>query len=81
MVLQARARGSSFPVQLYDISPTGCRIECATNRLTHRDRIVFHFAEEVQLAGNVVWRRKGAAGIVFEKPLPEAIARHLRPRA
>lgn len=74
-------KGNSFPVQLYDISPTGCRIECATNRLSYRDRIVFKLAEEVNLAGNMVWRRDGVAGIAFETPLPEAIARHLRSKA
>jgi hypothetical protein len=76
--LEARAGGRTFPVRLYDLSPTGCHIDCSTAYLLSRgDRIVFRFSEEISLSGKVTWRRGGSAGVQFGAPLPEAIARHL----
>jgi hypothetical protein len=79
VALEARANGRTFAAQLHDVSPTGCQIDCARSDLSRRDRIVFRFAEEVNVAGKIVWRRGDTAGIRFLAPLPEAIARHLRP--
>lgn len=76
--LEARANGRTFPARLYDISPTGCQIDCSTAYLLSRgDRIAFRFSEEISLAGKITWRRGASAGVRFAAALPEAIARHL----
>jgi hypothetical protein len=80
VALEARVQGRTFPAQLYDVSPTGCRIDCSTMVLSRRDRITFRFADEIAVAGKIVWLRGGFAGVQFYSPLPEAIARHLRPQ-
>ena len=77
VALAARAQGRAFSAQLYDISPTGCRFDCATAEFCRDDRIVFKFAEEIEVAGTIVWRRRDTAGVQFDAPLPEAITRHL----
>jgi hypothetical protein len=78
VALEARAQGRTFPAQLYDISPTGCRFDCEAWDLARGERVVFKFAEEIKVAGTVAWRRRGSAGVQFDAPLPEAISRHLR---
>ena len=76
--LEARTGGRTFPVQLYDLSPTGCQIDCSTAYLLSRgDRIVIRFSEEISLSGKITRRRGASAGVQFSSPLPEAIARHL----
>ena len=80
VALQVRAHGREFPVQLYDLSPTGCRIDCSSSLLSRGDRIVFRFAEEISVAGRIAYRRGGTAGVRFRSPLPEAIGRHLHAR-
>jgi hypothetical protein len=78
VALKARAQGRAFSAQLYDISPTGCRFDCATADLGRGEKVVFRFAEEIEVAGTIAWRRRDTAGVQFDSPLPEAIARHLR---
>ena len=77
-VLEARANGVTHPVQLYDVSVTGCRIDCSAFDLARGDSIVFKFSEEITVAGKVAWLLGDAAGIEFDTSLPEAIARHFR---
>ena len=78
VALEARAHGRTFSTQLYDLSPTGCRIDCPTSLLSRGDRIVFTFNDQTKVAGKIAWRRGGTAGVQFSSRLPEAIARHLR---
>lgn len=78
VVLEARALGRAFSAQLYDISPMGCRFDCTDRDLCRGERIVFRFAEEIKVAGTIAWRRCNSAGVQFDSPLPESIARHLR---
>ncbi len=76
--LPARAGGRDFAVRLYDLSPTGCQIDCSTAYLLSRgDRITFRFSEDISLPGRITWRRGATAGVRFAAPLPESIARHL----
>lgn len=77
-VLEARANGTTHPVQLYDVSITGCRIDCSAFDLLRADRIVFKFSEEITVVGEVAWLLGDTAGVQFTSPLPEAIARHFR---
>jgi hypothetical protein len=77
VALEARAQGRAFSAQLYDISPTGCRFDCATADLGRGEKVVFRFAEEIEVAGTIAWRRRDTAGVQFDSPLPEAITRHL----
>jgi hypothetical protein len=77
--LEAQANGRAFPVRLYDLSPTGCRIDCSSAYILSRgDRIAFRFSEEISLTGKITWRRGATAGVQFRLELPEAIARHLQ---
>jgi hypothetical protein len=77
--LEAQANGRAFPVRLYDLSPTGCRIDCSSAYILSRgDRIAFRFSEEISLSGRITWRRGAAAGVRFRGDLPKAIAQHLR---
>jgi hypothetical protein len=79
VALEAQANGRVFPARLYDLSPTGCRIDCSRAYLLSRgDRIAFKFSEEISLTGKITWRRGGAAGVRFRDGLTEAIARHLQ---
>lgn len=75
-MLEARARGRSSPVQLYDVSVTGCRIDCAPLDLSRDDRICFKFADAISVRGRIAWRRGDIAGVKFTTALPDAIARH-----
>jgi len=78
VALEARARGRSFSTQLYDLSPTGCRIDCAGMLFTRGDRIVFRFNDHVKVTGKIAWWRGGTAGVQFCSPLPAEITRHFR---
>ena len=76
--LEARAAGRTFSVQLHDVSPTGCQIDCSTAYLLSRgDRIVIRFSEEISLSGKITRRRGASAGVQFSSPLPDAITQHL----
>jgi len=79
VVLEARAHGTSAPVQLYDVSLTGCRIDRSTLDLVGADRISFQFADSITVSGKVAWLRGDMAGVQFTSPLPDSIARHLQP--
>ncbi len=46
-MLEARANRRTHPVQLYDVSITGCRIDCSGLDVSRRDRISFKFAEKI----------------------------------
>ena len=76
VVLQAQANGVTHPVRLYDVSVTGCRIDCSAFDLVRSDSIAFRFAEEITVIGEVAWLLGDTAGVQFTSPLPEAIARH-----
>jgi len=79
VALEAQANGRAFPVRLYDLSPTGCRIDCSRAYILSRgDRIAVRFSEEISLTGKITWRRGATAGVQFQGALPEAIAQHLR---
>lgn len=78
VALEARVQGREFTARLYDISPMGCRFDCATADLDRGEKVAFRFAEEITVAGTIIWRRRNSAGVQFDAPLPEAIARHLR---
>jgi len=65
-------------VQLYDVSITGCRIDCSGLDVSRRDRISFKFAEKITVKGKVAWLMGDVAGVQFTTPLPETIARHFR---
>lgn len=78
VALEARALGRVFTTRLYDVSPTGCRFDCApSDELCKGDRIVFKFAEKIKVRGKIAWRRRNTAGVQFDAPLPQKIARHL----
>lgn len=81
VVLEARVQGRALPVRLYDVSVTGCRIDCSTVDLSPRDKIVFKFADDISVAGKIAWRRGDVAGVKFASSLPDAIAQHLHLRA
>lgn len=78
VVLEARANRRTRPVQLYDVSVTGCRIDCSALDLSRHDRISFKFAEKIVVKGKVAWMLGDVAGVQFTTPLPETIARHFR---
>lgn len=78
VALEARARGRTFSTQLYDLSPTGCRVDCSTLAFARGDRIVFRFNDHVKITGRVAWCRAGTAGVRFCSELPEEITRHFR---
>ena len=78
-VLEARASGRTCPVQLHDVSVTGCKIDSAALDLSRDDKIALKFADEITVRGKIAWRRGDAAGVQFTGPLPDTIARHLRP--
>ncbi len=78
VVLEARANGQAAPVQLYDVSVTGCRIDCSALELFGYDSIALQFAETITVMGEIAWRLGDIAGVRFTDPLPEAIARHFR---
>jgi len=78
VALQARAGGRTFLARLYDVSRSGCQIDCsAAFVLSRGDKIEFRFSEEVSMPGKVAWRRGARAGVRFGMALPETIARHL----
>lgn len=76
--LWARANDVESPTRLFDLSPTGCRIDSSAWHLSKGDEIVFQFSEEISVSGKIAWRRGHSAGVEFDAPLPDAIARHLR---
>ena len=76
--LPARAKNREHITRLIDLSRTGCKIDSSAWELAEGDQIVFAFSKDVSVAGKVSWRRGGNAGVHFDDPLPEAIARHLR---
>lgn len=78
VALEARANGRNFSTQLYDLSPTGCRIDCTTVRLSRGDRIVFKFNDQIKVTGKIAWWRGGTAGVQFRSELPAEITRHFR---
>jgi hypothetical protein len=78
VALQARAHRRAVTVQLYDLSPIGCRIDCSTASLSRGDRIVLKFADHIRVVGRIAWLRGGTAGVHFEAPLPDTITCHLR---
>jgi hypothetical protein len=76
--LMARANDLESFTRLFDLSPTGCRIDSSAWYLSKGDEIVFAFSEEISVSGKIAWRRGHTAGVQFDDPLPDAIARHLR---
>jgi len=74
----ARVHDQAYSTRLFDLSPTGCRIDSSHWRLSREDEVVLEFSEEISVSGKIVWRRGNTAGVHFDDPLPEAIARHLR---
>lgn len=75
--LEASARGETFPVRLYDVSLTGCKLDCSQFELSEGEEIVIKFSSEIELHGTIVWRRRGSAGVHFDSTLPRSIAAHL----
>lgn len=76
--LWARVNDVESPTRLFDLSPSGCRIDSSAWYLSKGDEIVIDFSEEISVSGKIAWRRGHTAGVHFDAPLPEAIARHLR---
>jgi len=77
-VLVVRMNDHASPTQLFDLSPTGCRIDRSEWHAARDDGLVVEFSEEINVSGRIAWRRGNTAGVQFDEPLPETIARHLR---
>src|ERR1700712_1752820 len=75
---EPRVSCRTFATQLYDLSPTGCRIDCTTMPLARGDRIVFKFNDRVKVTGKVAWWRGGTAGVQFSSEFPKKKPRHFR---
>ena len=58
---------------LCDVSPTGCRIELFDGTAQLGAMMVFQIDEALQFAGEVVWVKKGQAGVRFTRPLSAPI--------
>jgi len=56
-----------------DVSRTGCRLKTKGNLLFEGNRAVICIEKLSGLQGTVVWSRRGAVGIRFDRPLHEAI--------
>ena len=79
VMLNAKAGGGgSRAVRLFDISMTGCRIDCERMSLDEGDRLVLEFSPVIELAGTTVWRKRDMAGVRFDARLPQSIGIHLR---
>lgn len=76
------ARCKSYPgrvdrVVVTDLSVTGCRIESVSLNLSQGAEIIIRMDGFEGLYGKVCWAGRGAAGIVFDRPLYLPVVEHL----
>jgi hypothetical protein len=76
-VLCRIAPGRSPEVWLTEISLSGCQLKIRAGLLTARQYVAIKPPDIESLPGTVRWVQGGAAGVQFERPLHEAVLRHL----
>jgi hypothetical protein len=76
-VLCRIAPGRSPEVWLTEISLSGCQLKIRAGLLTARQFVAIKPPDIEGLPGTVRWVQGGAAGVQFERPLHEAVLRHL----
>ncbi|MXO75541.1 hypothetical protein GRI40_09965 [Altererythrobacter aerius] len=71
------SKGARFPVQVEDLSATGCRISMADQYVAASSGWALKIGGLEALGGEMAWISEGSAGIRFSDPLHPAIVSHL----
>ncbi len=69
--------GSSVELDVLDISPGGCMVDCKRWSADPGQRALLQLPGLSFQPANVVWIESGNAGLAFEQPLHEAVLENL----
>ena len=69
--------GRAFDARMYNLSTTGCAVECPAELLARGDRVVIAVEDLLSVEGAVAWELDGRAGVRFDDPLHADVVMYL----
>ena len=76
---RVRVRAPATPVwaTIIDVSRHGCRGQTDSSLISLGASVIFEFTPRDQVPGMVIWRKGGAFGVRFQRPLREVLFEEL----